>query len=77
VKEVGRVLNYIRSIPEKGNSALFISHNLHHVYEVADRFLFVNRGTIVHQCMREEMSIAELFERLEGLSVSLADSDQR
>lgn len=77
VKEVGRVLNYIRSIPEKGNSALFISHNLHHVYEVADRFLFVNRGTIVHQCMREEMSIAELFERLEGLSVSLADSNQR
>lgn len=72
VKEVGRVLNFIRSIPEKGNSALFISHNLHHVYEVADRFIFVDRGTIVHQCLRGEMSIAELFEKLEGYSTNPA-----
>lgn len=72
VKEVGRVLNFIRSIPEKGNSALFISHNLHHVHEVADRFLFVDRGTIVHQCLRGELSIAELFETLEGFSVNPA-----
>ena len=76
VKEVGRVLNFIRSIPEKGNSALFISHNLHHVYEVADRFLFVDRGTIVHQCLRKEMSIAELFDKLEGLNESPAGGDE-
>jgi simple sugar transport system ATP-binding protein len=76
VKEVGRVLNFIRSIPEKGNSALFISHNLHHVYEVADRFLFVDRGTIVHQCLRGEMSIAELFDKLEGFSSNPAGREQ-
>ena len=76
VREVGRVLNFIRSIPEKGHSALFISHNLHHVYEVADRFLFVDRGKIVHQCLREEMCIAELFEKLEGFSSSATDSDR-
>ncbi len=69
VKEVGKVLKFIRSIPEKGNSALFISHNLHHVYEVADRFVFVDRGRIVHQCHRDEMSATELFEKLEGLSM--------
>jgi simple sugar transport system ATP-binding protein len=76
VKEVGRVLKFIRSIPEKGNSALFISHNLHHVYEVADRLLFVDRGTIVHQCLRKEMSIAELFDKLEGFSSNPADRGQ-
>lgn len=76
VKEVGRVLNFIRSIPDKGCSALFISHNLHHVHEVADRFLFVDRGTIVHQCLRGEMSVAELFETLEGFSVNPASSDR-
>lgn len=74
VQEVGRVLNFIRSIPEKGHSALFISHNLHHVHEVADRFLFMDRGTIVHQCLRSEMSITELFETLEGFSVNPASS---
>jgi|GEM_PF-947096 len=76
VTEVGRVLNFIRSIPEKGNSALFISHNLHHVHEVADRFLFVDRGTIVHQCLKGEMSISELFETLEGFSVNPANRDR-
>lgn len=76
VKEVDRVLKFIRSIPEKGNSALFISHNLHHVHEVADRFLFVDRGTIVHQCLKGEMSIAELFETLESLSVNPASRDR-
>lgn len=72
VKEVGKVLNFIRSIPEQGKSALFISHNLHHVHEVADRFIFVDRGTIVHQCLRSEMSVAELRETLEEYSSSSA-----
>ena len=70
VKEVGKVLNFIRSIPENGNSALFISHNLHHAYEVADRFVFVDRGTIIHQCLRDEVSIADIFSILEGRSLS-------
>ncbi|MGL1930878.1 MAG: ATP-binding cassette domain-containing protein [Desulfotalea sp.] len=70
VKEVGKVLKFIRSIPEEGNSALFISHNLHHIHEVADRFLFVDRGTIVHQCLREEMDVTDLFDKLEELNRS-------
>lgn len=77
VREVGRVLNFIRSISEKGRSALFISHNLHHVYEVADRFLFVDRGKIVHEGLRNEMSIKELFDKLEGVAASAAGSDGR
>ncbi|WP_245695108.1 ATP-binding cassette domain-containing protein [Desulforhopalus singaporensis] len=72
VKEVGRVLKFVRSIPENGKSALFISHNLHHVHEVADRFLFVDRGTIVHQSLQEKTSVAELFERLEEYSANSA-----
>ncbi|SHO43072.1 ATP-binding cassette domain-containing protein [Desulfopila aestuarii] len=76
VKEVGRVLDFIRSIPDRGNSALFISHNLHHVHEVADMFLFVARGTIAYQCRREEMSVAELFEQLETLSMAPYDHER-
>ena len=65
VKEVGRVLSFIRSIPEKGNSALFISHNLHHVHEVADRFLVMDHGRIVHECTRENTSVSDLHARLD------------
>lgn len=70
VKEVEKVLNFIRSIPEKGRSALFISHNLHHVHEVADRFLFVDHGRIVHECRRRDMSVADLFGKLTELSLA-------
>lgn len=69
VKEVRKVLEFIRSIPGRGQSALFVSHNLHHVHEIADRFLFVSRGIIAHQARKEDMSIAELFEKLETFSI--------
>lgn len=68
VKEVRKVLDFIRSIPDRGQSALFVSHNLHHVHEIADRFLFVSHGTISYQAKKEDMSVADLFEKLEALT---------
>ncbi|CAG35107.1 related to sugar ABC transporter, ATP-binding protein [Desulfotalea psychrophila LSv54] len=70
VKEVRRVLDYIRAIPKQGKSALFVSHNLHHIHEIADRFLFVSHGSIVHQCRKKEMSVSELFEKLDQISAA-------
>ncbi|MGD9211640.1 MAG: ATP-binding cassette domain-containing protein [Desulfobacteraceae bacterium] len=69
VKEVGKVLDFIRTIAEKGNSALFVSHNLHHVHAVADRFIFINHGSIAYQCRKEEMNVTQLIAKLEALSI--------
>ncbi len=69
IKEVEKVLKFITAIPEKGRSALFISHNLHHVHEVVDRFLFVDHGRIVHECRRRDMSVTQLFGKLTELSL--------
>ncbi len=68
VCEVRKILQFIRSIPKDGGAALFVSHNLHHVHEVADRFVFLHRGRIAYQCMKAEMSVTGLFTTLEGLS---------
>ena len=68
VKEVDKVLRYIRSIPSRGKSALFVSHNLHHVHEIADRILCMSRGTIAYQCNKSDVSVSDLFSRLEALS---------
>ena len=76
VKEVGKVLDFIRSIPEKGNSALFVSHNLHHIHEVADRYIFVNRGRIAYQCHRDTMSMNDIFSKLEELSLAPICEDE-
>ncbi len=37
VKESGRVLNLIRDVKKRGLSVVLISHNMPHVFEVADR----------------------------------------
>jgi len=38
IKESQKVLDYVTDARERGLSVIFITHNIHHVYSVADRF---------------------------------------
>ncbi len=58
--EVGKVLSFIRHIKESGRSCILICHNMAHVYDVADRFVFVDRGRIVAEHDRSEISLEQL-----------------
>ena len=60
VKEVGKVLEFVQDIKTSGRACLYIEHNLAHVHAVADRIVIIDRGTIVHEILRGEMSVAEL-----------------
>ena len=60
VKEVGKVLEFVQDIKTSGRACLYIEHNLAHVHAVADRIVIIDRGTIVHEVLRGEMSVAEL-----------------
>ena len=64
VREVGKVLGFVKALKKRGKSGIFISHNLHHVYEVADRFLFIQHGRVVVELHREEASPEILIETL-------------
>lgn len=44
IKESQKVLNIIKEIKKKGVSIIFITHNIYHVYSVADRFTILERG---------------------------------
>ena len=76
VKEVGKVLDFIKSISRCGNSALFVSHNLNHIHEVADRFLFVDRGKIVYQRKKSEMTLTELYAKLNEISMPTRQGEE-
>jgi simple sugar transport system ATP-binding protein len=39
LKEVQKVLNFVKRVKEQGKSCIFITHNIYHVYPVADRFV--------------------------------------
>jgi simple sugar transport system ATP-binding protein len=67
VKEVRKVLDFVRSIKASGRAAIYIEHNLVHVHEVADRLVVLDRGRIVADISPKDMSVADLTEYLIAL----------
>lgn len=64
VKEVQKVLEFIKNLKQLGISAVFVSHNIYHVYDVADRFLVMAKGELIKDVKKEETSIDELVKVL-------------
>ena len=64
LKETDRVLTFIKDIRSKGKSAIFIDHNVFHVYDVADRFVILDRGQIAGDYQKAELSQDELVHKM-------------
>lgn len=47
VEETNGVLKFIREVREAGHSVIYITHNIHHVIQVADRAAIMRRGKMV------------------------------
>ena len=62
--ETEKVLNFVRNIRAQGKSAIFIDHNIFHVYDVADRFIILDRGQVVGTFKRDELTREQLVERM-------------
>ncbi len=67
VKEVRKVLDFVRSIKASGRAAIYIEHNLVHVHEVADCLVVLDRGRIVADIAPKDMSVAALTDYLISL----------
>ena len=61
VKETLKVLEYIQSLSSMGISSIFISHNLYHVHEIADRIIGMARGEKVCDMSKSETTVNELI----------------
>ncbi len=67
ITETERVLNFTRSIRDQGKSAIFIDHNIFHVYDVADRFVILDRGRIAERFKKAEVTREQLVETMIAL----------
>jgi simple sugar transport system ATP-binding protein len=47
VKEIARVLGFVRGLGAQGIASIFISHNIQHVFSCCDRVVAMARGEIV------------------------------
>lgn len=57
--ETQKVYSFMLAAKEKGSSVLFISHNIYHAYDIADRFVILDRGTVAMQADKSEIESAE------------------
>jgi simple sugar transport system ATP-binding protein len=73
LKEVRKVLDFIRSIKVGGRSCIYIEHNIHHVHEVCDRLVVLERGEIALDAPAASMTYPELAEFL--LTVDVRGTD--
>jgi simple sugar transport system ATP-binding protein len=64
LSETKKCLDFVAGIKAAGKAAIFIDHNIFHVYPVVDRIVVLDRGTIAGQFMKNEISLDELIERL-------------
>jgi simple sugar transport system ATP-binding protein len=64
VKEVRKVLDFVRGIKASGRACVYIEHNLAHVHEIADRLVILDRGRVVSEIRPQDMSVAALTDYL-------------
>jgi len=64
VKEVKKVLQFIEQVKEAGKSCVYISHTISNIYSVSDRFVLMDRGHIVGEYNRHEVSESDLTDLL-------------
>lgn len=70
IKEAGEVLEFVKRLKEEGISVIFITHNLYHVYGVADRLVVLFRGMRVADVPKSQTSIEMLSELITTGTVS-------
>jgi len=66
VKQSGVVLKYIIQAKERGVAVIFITHNPHHAYMVGDHFFLLNRGKMIEDWTREEVTLDALVRAMAG-----------
>ena len=57
--ETEKVFRFVRTVRAGGRSVLFIGHNIHHVFDIAERFVVMDRGTVALQATKDEVGSAE------------------
>ena len=71
--ETAKVFHFVRHVRARGRSVVFIDHNIHHVFDIADRVVVLDRGRIVLEAERSEVNTAEeLIRFMEQVAASRA-----
>jgi len=62
VRETREVLRQVEKAKESGVSVIFITHNVYHVYPVAERFVMLDRGIKIGEVYKKDASPEDIIE---------------
>ena len=66
VGETRKVLSYITSARASGLSVIFITHNVHHVYQVADAYTIIRQGRRVGTYLKGDLTEDDIADLITG-----------
>jgi simple sugar transport system ATP-binding protein len=70
VEETRGVLRFMKEMRAAGHSILYITHNIHHVFNVADRIIVMRRGEIVAELVVTETDLLTVESIIMGADMS-------
>jgi simple sugar transport system ATP-binding protein len=62
--ETHKLLEFVRDIKRAGKAAVFIDHNVFHVYSVVDRVVVLDRGMVAGEFLTKDISLNDLIEKM-------------
>jgi simple sugar transport system ATP-binding protein len=68
LSETRKLLNFVREIKRAGKSAIFIDHNVFHVYDVADRIVLLDRGRVAGEFQKADITLNELLDKMQHVA---------
>jgi len=69
VAECMKVAEFVRRIKESGRSCVYVSHTIHHLYPISDRFVILHAGRKVKEIKKREASAKKIENELARISM--------
>lgn len=77
VEETHGVLRFIKEVRDAGHSVIYITHNIHHVFQVADRIVIMRQGSLVADIAAADTNILEVEAIITGANLDELEAEAR
>ncbi len=64
LQETRKLIDFVKGIKRAGKAAIFIDHNVFHVYSVADRVVVLDRGMVAGEFLTKDITLNDLTEKM-------------
>lgn len=64
LSETKKTLDFVQGIKKSGRSAIFIDHNIFHLYPAVDRMIVLDRGKVAGMYNKNEITMDQLIESM-------------